>query len=84
MSRVQLAINVEDLDPAIEFYSKLFATGAGQGAARATPTSPSPNRRSSWSSSRRRRQGRHAEPLGVEVASTDEVVAAQDRLAATA
>ena len=26
MSRVQLAINVETLDPAIEFYSKLFAT----------------------------------------------------------
>ena len=26
MSRVQLAINVEALDPAIEFYSKLFAT----------------------------------------------------------
>ena len=26
MSRVQLAINVEALDAAIEFYSKLFAT----------------------------------------------------------
>ena len=26
MSRVQLAINVEELDPAIEFYSKLFAS----------------------------------------------------------
>ncbi|HET6965162.1 MAG TPA: ArsI/CadI family heavy metal resistance metalloenzyme [Acidimicrobiales bacterium] len=26
MSRVQLAINVSDLDSAIEFYSKLFAT----------------------------------------------------------
>src|SRR5215213_453527 len=26
MSRVQLALNVKDLDAAIEFYSKLFAT----------------------------------------------------------
>ena len=27
MSRVQLALNVSDLDEAVEFYSKLFATG---------------------------------------------------------
>ena len=26
MSRVQLALNVSDLDAAIDFYSKLFAT----------------------------------------------------------
>ena len=26
MSRVQLALNVSDLDEAVEFYSKLFAT----------------------------------------------------------
>jgi predicted enzyme related to lactoylglutathione lyase len=26
MSRIQLALNVEDLDAAVEFYSKLFAT----------------------------------------------------------
>ena len=26
MSRIQLALNVEDLDTAVEFYSKLFAT----------------------------------------------------------
>jgi len=26
MSRVQLALNVEDLDAAVDFYSKLFAT----------------------------------------------------------
>ncbi len=26
MSRVQLALNVDDLDEAIAFYSKLFAT----------------------------------------------------------
>jgi catechol 2,3-dioxygenase-like lactoylglutathione lyase family enzyme len=27
MARVQLALNVSDLDEAVEFYSKLFATG---------------------------------------------------------
>ncbi|MGH9100524.1 MAG: glyoxalase/bleomycin resistance/dioxygenase family protein, partial [Acidimicrobiales bacterium] len=27
MSRVQLALNVADLDEAVAFYSKLFATG---------------------------------------------------------
>ncbi|HZQ79512.1 MAG TPA: ArsI/CadI family heavy metal resistance metalloenzyme [Acidimicrobiia bacterium] len=27
MSRVQLALNVSDLDAAVEFYSRLFATG---------------------------------------------------------
>ncbi len=27
MSRVQLALNVSDLDAAVEFYSKLFSTG---------------------------------------------------------
>ena len=27
MSRVQLAINVDDIDAAIDFYSKLFGTG---------------------------------------------------------
>jgi len=32
MSRVQLAINVEQLDPAIEFYSKLFGAQPAKGA----------------------------------------------------
>ena len=27
VSRVQLALNVSDLDAAVEFYTKLFATG---------------------------------------------------------
>ena len=40
MSRVQLALNVSDLDEAVEFYSKLFATGTGQGPLLVTPTSP--------------------------------------------
>ena len=33
MSRVQLALNVDDLDEAITFYSKLFNTAARQGQA---------------------------------------------------
>jgi len=41
VSRVQLALNVSDLDEAITFYSKLF--GAEPAKVRlATPTSPSP------------------------------------------
>ena len=45
MSRVQLALNVSDLDAAIAFYSKLFASRAGQGAPRLRATSQSRNRR---------------------------------------
>ncbi len=80
MSRVQLAINVEELDPAIEFYSKLFATEPAKvrpGYANFAITEPplklvlieTPGK------------GGTLNHLGVEVASTDEVVAAQNRLA---
>ena len=31
MSRVQLALNVDDLDDSIAFYTKLFQTATGQG-----------------------------------------------------
>ena len=48
MSRVQLALNVSDIDEAVEFYSKLFGTEPAKRRP-ATPTSPSPTRRSSWS-----------------------------------
>ena len=48
MSRVQLALNVSDLDEAIAFYSKLFGTEPAK-LRPATPTSPSPILRSSWS-----------------------------------
>ena len=44
MSRVQLALNVDDLDAAVAFYSKLFATEP----AKLRPgyaNSPSPSRR---------------------------------------
>ena len=79
MSRVQLAINVEALDPAIEFYSKLFATEPAKvrpGYANFAIAEPplklvlieTPG------------QGGTLNHLGVEVASTDEVVAAQARL----
>ena len=47
MSRVQLALNVNDIDEAVSFYTALFGTelaGAGRLA-----NSPSPSRRSSWS-----------------------------------
>ena len=44
MSRVQLALNVDDLDAAIGFYSKLFASRPPRSGP-ATPTSPSPSRR---------------------------------------
>ena len=44
MSRIQLALNVADIDAAVEFYSTLFATGRPS-AAPATPTSPWPTRR---------------------------------------
>ena len=43
MSRIQLALNVDDLDAAIDFYGKLFAR-AWPRCGLATPTSPSPNR----------------------------------------
>ena len=38
MSRLQLAINVDDLETSIDFYRRLFATEP------AMRTSPSPNR----------------------------------------
>jgi lactoylglutathione lyase len=80
VSRVQLAINVEELDPAIEFYSKLFATGPAKvrpGYANFAIAEPplklvlieTPG------------QGGTLNHLGVEVSSTDEVTAAQGRLA---
>ena len=43
MSRVQLALNVDDLDEAVTFYSKLFNAAAGQtqGGLRQLRRSPS-------------------------------------------
>ena len=80
MSRVQLALNVSDLDAAVEFYSKLFAVGPAKrrpGYANFSISEP-PLKLVLF-------EGR-GEPgtlnhLGVEVASTEDVAAAQRRLA---
>ena len=80
MSRVQLALNVSDLDAAIEFYSKLFAVEPAKrrpGYANFAVDSP-PLKLVLIEG--------HGDPatlnhLGVEVESTDEVSATQARLA---
>lgn len=80
MSRVQLALNVSNLDDAVEFYSKLFGTEPAKrrpGYANFAVAEP-PLKLVLIEG--------HGEPgslnhLGVEVESTDEVTAAQTRLA---
>jgi catechol 2,3-dioxygenase-like lactoylglutathione lyase family enzyme len=80
MTRVQLALNVADLDEAVEFYSKLFATEPAKrrpGYANFAIAEP-PLKLVLIEG--------HGEPgtlnhLGVEVPSTDEVAAAGRRLA---
>jgi catechol 2,3-dioxygenase-like lactoylglutathione lyase family enzyme len=79
-SRVQLALNVADLDAAIDFYSKLFATAPAKvrpGYANFAVAEP-PLKLVLVEG--------HGAPgtlnhLGVEVATSDEVVEAQRRLA---
>ena len=44
MSRVQLALNVNDIDEAVVFYSRLFGAEPPSGGP-GTPTSLSPSRR---------------------------------------
>ena len=81
MSRVQLALNVSDLDAAIDFYSKLFETEPAKirpGYANFAVEEP-PLKLVLIEG--------HGEPgslnhLGVEVFSTDEVTATQQRLTA--
>jgi catechol 2,3-dioxygenase-like lactoylglutathione lyase family enzyme len=80
MSRVQLALNVDDIDEAVAFYSKLFGTGPAKvhdGYANFAVANPplklvllqNPG------------QGGTLNHLGVEVESTDVVDAEQTRLA---
>src|SRR5437762_5504664 len=79
MSRLQLALNVPDLDDAIAFYSKLFATEPNKrkpGYANFAISDPplklvlfETTDASSW-----------LNHLGIEVGSTDEVAAHQARL----
>ena len=79
MSRIQLALNVDDLDTAIAFYSKLFA---------ATPAKVRPGYANfaivepplKLVLIENAGHGGSLNHLGVEVASTDEVAAAQARL----
>jgi len=79
MSRVQLALNVPDLDQAIEFYSKLFATGPAKvrpGYANFAISEP-PLKLVLLENDRSQGTLNH---LGVEVDSTVDVEAAQRRL----
>jgi catechol 2,3-dioxygenase-like lactoylglutathione lyase family enzyme len=79
MSRVQLALNVSDLDTAIEFYSKLFGTAPAKtrpGYANFAIAEP-PLKLVLIEGVGQPGSLNH---LGVEVGSTDEVSAAQARL----
>ena len=79
MSRVQLALNVSDLDAAVDFYSKLFAVEPAKrrpGYANFSVADP-PLKLILIEGHGDAASLNH---LGVEVASTDEVSAAQARL----
>ncbi|MGI8810845.1 MAG: ArsI/CadI family heavy metal resistance metalloenzyme [Acidimicrobiales bacterium] len=80
MSRVQLALNVDDLDAAVDFYSKLFATPPAKlrpGYANFAIENP-PLKLVLFEQPG---AGGTINHLGVEVASAEEVGAAQIRLA---
>ncbi len=81
MSRVQLALNVADIDAAIAFYSKLFATAPAKvrpGYANFAIADP-PLKLVLFESPSAATRLNH---LGVEVATSEEVAAHQARLAA--
>ena len=84
MSRVQLALNVSDIDEAVEFYSKLFGTGPAKrqpGYANFAIADP-PLKLVLMEDTTARGYGivGALNHLGVEVESTDEVTAATGRL----
>ncbi len=82
MSRVQLALNVSDLDEAVEFYSKLFATEPAKlrpGYANFAVADPPLKLVLIEDATKAPGSLNH---LGVEVATTEEVTAAQARLTA--
>jgi catechol 2,3-dioxygenase-like lactoylglutathione lyase family enzyme len=82
MSRVQLALNVSDLDAAVEFYSKLFATQPAKirpGYANFAIEEPPLKLVLIEDASQAPGSVNH---LGVEVMSTEEVMAAQARFEA--
>ena len=79
MSRVQLALNVSDLDAAVDFYSKLFATEPAKvrpGYGNFAVADP-PLKLVLFAGEG---AGATLNHLGVEVATPAEVVAARDRL----
>ena len=81
MSRVQLALNVPDIDQAVEFYSKLFATRPNKrkpGYANFAVADP-PLKLVLFEKADADARLNH---LGVEVASSDDVWAHQSRLTA--
>ena len=81
MSRVQLALNVDDLEAAITFYSKLFGTEPAkvrEGYANFAIAEPPLK----LVLIEQRGQGGSLNHLGVEVEHTDLVTAATDRLRA--
>ncbi len=79
MSRVQLAINVENLDEAIDFYSRLFDAVPGKvkpGYANFAIDEP-PLKLVLFEN---QGKGGSINHLGVEVQTTEEVLTAEDRL----
>ena len=81
MSRVQLALNVNDLEEAVSFYTKLFGTGPAKrqpGYANFAIAEPPLKLVLIEDDSQTPGSLNH---LGVEVDSTEEVGVAQDRLA---
>lgn len=81
MSRVQLALNVTDVDKAVDFYSKLFATPVNKrkpGYANFEIAEP-PLKLVLIESA----EGGTLNHLGVETDTSDEVVAAEARLSGT-
>ncbi len=80
MSRIQLALNVEDVDAAVAFYEKLFGTPAAKrrpGYANFAITEPPLK----LVLIENKGKGATLNHLGIEVFSSEDDTAAQDRLA---
>ena len=81
MSRVQLALNVDDLDESVAFYSQAVRHRAGQGPARLRQLRGRRAAAQAGAASRTPARAARLNHLGVEVADTDTVDAEQTRLA---
>ncbi len=80
MARLQLALNVSDLDAAVEFYTRLFGVGPAKrkpGYANFAVVDP-PLKLVLFEGA----EGGTINHLGVETESADEVVSAESRLSA--